>query len=505
MATSGTGRVEIFMTEIRAVARQIQQLEIYLNNLVSALTRGELPVNLQPVTQIFDNAIASIPPTLNLQQDRFIELYNDLPHLFNAYAIDVILSEDSFIRQDRNITFYRFIRGNYWIVPTQSEPDKGWLVPNPTKALSIDRMPSLSASFDRDIVPDSSNNNCILVAPALVQILPIVEPLTWKLVERGKLTNTQIQQYTTTNNVIEDLVSKLVKLNDRILQIEQGHVKFEDTEILTDKQAKLQSIVTKILEQLAIKQQEITTLKSQLAESNYRSTRFDREITALKLQIGSNATNQNFNPPKAIDSKEITSLKIDLEKLKAECQRRQRQQDKSEREIVARVQLLVAQEIAKLQPASIHQKIETIDADILMLEPSPQQQSLGDRTVSKPIANKITSPFASLYNSGEKYFLRSYMVSTASLRRNNGQTIELVEDNIGHYWIVPFDNSTHYLVPKIDFPNYDKCLEVLSLLFNGANNSTNFTLFKPAIVTITKANMPKQWKLEQKGYLDQIC
>ena len=52
--------IDLTMTEVRTVTRQIQQLEIYLNNLVSALTRGELPVNLQPITQIFDNAIAYI-------------------------------------------------------------------------------------------------------------------------------------------------------------------------------------------------------------------------------------------------------------------------------------------------------------------------------------------------------------------------------------------------------------------------------------------------------------
>jgi hypothetical protein len=487
------------MTEVRTVARQIQQLEIHLNNLVSALTRGELPVNLQPITQIFDNAIASIPPVLNLQQDRFIELYNDLPQLFTAYAIDVTLSEDSFIRQDRDITFYRFTRGNYWIIPTQSAPDKGWLVPNPTKGLSIDRMPSLAASFDRDISPNANNTNCLLVTPALVQILPIVEPLTWKLIERGKLKNTQIQQSAATTNIIESLVAKLVKLNERILQIEQGHVKFEDTEILTDKQAQLQSIVTKIIEQLATKQQEIATLTSQLAESTDRSTRFDRELTALKLQIGSNAINQNTNSTNAIESKEITSLKIDLEKLKTECQQRQRQQDKSERELIDRVQLLVAQEIAKLQPGSICQEIETIDAEIVTIEPCQPQY-----ITASPVVNKVISPFARLYNSGEKDFLRAYMVSTVSMRRNNSQIIELVEDNVGHYWIVPFDNSTHYLVPKMDFPNYDKCFEILALLFDGANDRTNFTLFKPAIVTITKANMPKQWKLEQKGYLDPI-
>ena len=144
------------MTEVRTVARQIQQLEIYLNNLVSSLVRGELPVNLQPVTQIFDNAIAAIPPILNLPQARFIELYNDLPHLFTAYAIDVTLSEDSYHRQINEILFHRFARGNYWIIPTHLELDKGWSVPNPLKGLSLDRMPSLAASFERDIISPST-------------------------------------------------------------------------------------------------------------------------------------------------------------------------------------------------------------------------------------------------------------------------------------------------------------------------------------------------------------
>ncbi len=123
-------------------------------------------------------------------------------------------------------------------------------------------------------------------------------------------------------------------------------------------------------------------------------------------------------------------------------------------------------------------------------------------TSSEPIVNNLISPFAKLYNAGEKDFLRSYMVSTASLMKNNNLKIELVEDNIGHYWIIPFSSSTHYLVPKMNFPNYEKCLEVLALLFDGTNDSTNFMLFKPAIVTITKPSMPKQWKLEQKGYLE---
>jgi hypothetical protein len=486
------------MTEVRTVARQIQQLEIYLNNLVSALTRGELPVNLQPVTQIFDNAIASIHPTLNLPQDRFIELYNDLPNLFAAYAIDVTLSEDSYHRQTNEIIFHRFARGNYWIVPIQAAPEQGWLVPNPLKGLSLDRMQSLDASFDRDIVSNNSNNNCILVAPALVQILPIVELLTWKLLERGKLTNSQIPKLSTPTSVIESLVEKLIKLNDRVSQIEKASIKNEATGISTDKQAQLQSIVTSIVKQLETKKQEILALTTQLAESRDRSTRQDREIATLKVQIDSiSKTSRTDTIPPVADTREIVSLKVELERLKTDYQSYQRQQDKSQRDLIASVKILIAQEIDKIQP-----EIEAIDGEIVTLDLVPQQKSSQPKIVSAPTVNKSISPFASMYNSGEKAFLRSYMVSTASVKINNSNKIELIEDNVGHYWIVPFENSIYYLVPKMDFPNYSKCLEVLALLFDGANDCTNFTLFKPAIVSITKASMPKQWKLEQKGYLD---
>jgi hypothetical protein len=500
------------MTEIRTVARQIQQLETYLNNLVSALTRGELPVNLQPVTQIFDNTIASLPPILNLSEDRFIDIYNDIPQIFTAYAIDVTLSDDSFIHQDRDITFHRFIRGNYWIISTKSLPDKGWLVPNPTKSLSFDRMPSLAASFvgvaspleNRDIRPNSINDSCILVSPAIVQILPIVEPLTWKLVERGKLTNSQIQQSVTNTPVIESLVQKLVSLNDRIVHIEQVLVKYESLHALNNKQEQLQSIITKIVEQLATKQQDILTLTARLNETSDRSIQQDLEINDLKYQIALIGNNQGANTPSAIESKKILSLEIDLEKLKIECEQRKWQQDKLDRDLTKCIELLIAQNPAKTQPVFAPQIVEMIDAEIVNVAPVLQLNGVKNRIDKEPIADRILSHFANLYNSGERDFLRSYMVSTASLRRNNTQTIKLIEDNNGDYWIVPFDRSIYYLVPKIDFPNYDGYFEILALLFDGANDRNNFILFKPAIVTIAKANRPKQWKLEHKGYLNSV-
>jgi DNA repair exonuclease SbcCD ATPase subunit len=486
------------MTEVRNIARQIQQLEIYLNNLVSALTRGELPVNLQPVTQIFDNAIGSLPPILNLPQNRFIELYNDLPNLFTAYAIDVTLSEDSYHRQSNEIIFHRFSRGNYWIIQTQFAPDKGWLVPNPTKSLSLERMTSLDASFERDIVSNTSHSNCILVTPALVQILPIVEPLTWKLIERGRITNTQIQSSAATNSAIDSLFQKLVSLNDRILQIEREAI---TSESIIDKQEQLQSIISKIIEQLVTKQKDLEALKSELAESRSHATQQEREITALKVQFSSIDKGKNSSAVNASEEREIISLKIELEKLKVEHQSYKRQQDKNNQKLETNIKLLVAQEITKLKSRQVDREIETIDAEIVIQELKPEPKNIPLPTEIAPELSSQMSPFARLYNTGKVEFLRSYMASTASLVKNNSQMIELVEDNIGLYWIVPFNSTTHYLVPKINFPDDDKYLEGLTLLFDGNNGTAKSILFKPAIVTVTKANMPKRWKLEQKGYL----
>ena len=251
--------------------------------------------------------------------------------------------------------------------------------------------------------------------------------------------------------------------------------------------------------QLSTKQQEITTLKSQLAESNDRTTKFEREVTALKTQINSIDTQKNSSLGSTLESKEITSLKIDLEKLKAECQQRQNQQNKTNRELADSLKLIVAQEIAKLQLA-IPPEIE-IDAEIVIQESEVKPQNSTAKIADEPIASNL-SPFAKAYNSGTADFLRAYMVSTAGFVGKNGLEIELIEDNIGSYWIVPLQNNNCYLVPKIDIHSNRKYFEGLTLLFDGKNDDINFTLFKPAIVTITKANMPKRWKLAQKGYLE---
>jgi hypothetical protein len=478
------------MAETRTIARQIQQLEIYLNSLVSSLTRGELPVNLKPVTQIFDDTIASIPPILNLPIERFVEIYNDIPHLFTAYAIDVTLSEDSYFQQSNYITFQRLSRGNYWILPTQESEDHAWLVPNPLKSIALNLAKSLEYSFERDFVVTTDDNSFTLVTPALVQRLPIIAPLSWKLLERGKISKSQkpIEQD-------KNLALSIAKTqSDLSAQIEL-------TKSISTKQEFIQSIVSKIADKVEAKNQELIALKLEVDNSIDKSTQQSQEIAWLRLELDRLKSVQTSPTLSTATSSEIVSLKIDLEKLKADYQR---QQKKKDHDIVEQVRSLVQVEMAKLQSISLSQPTtapaeEIIESEIIE---TVHQRPIPDRVQAK-VENIQLSPIAKIYNSGEKNFLRSYQIIEASIRKPRTviPSIELVEDRIGLYWIMPFDHNTCYLVPKIGFPIEDIYLEGLMSLFDGVDSQPNFSLFKPAIVTLTKPSMPKQWKLEQKGLL----
>lgn len=477
------------MAEPRTIARQIQQLEIYLNSLVSSLTRGELPVNLKPVTQIFDDTIVSIPPILNLPIERFVEIYNDIPHLFTAYAIDVTLSEDSYFQQNNYITFQRLSRGNYWILPTQESEDNAWLVPNPLKSIALNLAKSLEYSFERDFVATTDDNSFSLVTPALVQRLPIIEPLSWKLLERGKISKSQkpVEQD-------KNLALSIAKTqSDLSAQIEL-------TKSIGTKQEVIQSIVSKVAAKVEAKNQELISLRLELDSSIDKSTQQSQEIAWLRIELDRLKSTQATSTPSTATSSEIVSLKIDLEKLKADYQR---QQQKKDQDIAEQIRSLVQIEITKLRSMSLSHPptaptTEIIESEIIeIVQPRP---------ISKCVQvgeNIQLSPIAKIYNSGEKNFLRSYQIIEASIRKPRTviPTIELVEDRIGLYWIIPFDNNTCYLVPKIGFPIEDIYLEGLMSLFDGVDSQSNFNLFKPAIVTLTKPSMPKQWKLEQKGLI----
>jgi hypothetical protein len=167
----------------RPLAAHLQELEAYLDQLLVALQAGELPVNLQRVTQVFDRILITDLPRLSLTPEKLVTTYNEVPSLLTAYSIAANITSESWQKASREqVIFSRELNGNYWIVPMQEPANCAWLLLNPQRKILFDRLQSLSLAFDCD----SSQANLLLKKPALVKLLPTAPP-TWQLLQRGEL------------------------------------------------------------------------------------------------------------------------------------------------------------------------------------------------------------------------------------------------------------------------------------------------------------------------------
>jgi hypothetical protein len=427
---------------------------LYISGLVFSLNRGELPVNLTQVTQVFDGLALTNRLSIDVPANKFVELYNDLPNILTGYAIDATLSDESYRQTETHqITFYRLNRGSYWIFPTEriGKPGLAWLVPNPLKDLQISKTKSLNFCFDID--SSSQNSNTIILAkPALVQLLPNAEQLIWKLIERGAITNGN-----RANTAAESIDSEQLVKQTEIIRL------------IASKHEQLKLICTQTVEQLAKQEQVVSSIQLQLEKAERQE-------------------------------REVTSLKIELAKLKADYQSKQKQKNPIEPDFDDRVRALIHQELENINNNFI--PVPTAPSVEVVIESDEIEAEVIDRTEPHQPSNNIQlSPFAQIYNSGIKNFLRSYLLNEAKIVESDTSTIQLVEDRTGIYWIVPINDTNNYLVPSLAPVNQGKYFQGLANLFDGNTNDLKFTLLKPAIVTVIQSSKPKQWKLEQKGLL----
>lgn len=447
------------MDQFLPLAQKLQSIEAYLHSLVDSLQQGKFPVNIKKISQVFDNAITEIP-RLSLPPEKFCTLYNDIPLILSAYAITATLCVESY-RQTKNapIVFERLYNGNYWIIPLAATPNHAWLVLNPTRKIDLARLNSLPFAFDWE-EPENLNYQTTfsLLEPALVSILP-TENLTWKLIGRGTLSSFLSPDARRQNQAINGEASQNIE------QVVEQVVK-----------ARLSILEKQILDRL--------TAQMKVEIHEYQGDSIDKNKYDYNF---SNNLDSNPEPESLGDlwRQSLTDMMIFGDDNIPEVETSNE---------------LITQNI----------EIETIDL------PKPLQEQIINGEFVPPVSNlndtksnfenTQLSPLAKMYNSGAKNFLRSYMVIGASIMRKDldSLTVELFEDTVGIYWIIPFDKSKYYLVPKIDFPNEDKHLQELARLFDGNNKQSNFGLFKPAIIDITKVSMPKQWKLESKGILGTV-
>jgi TPR repeat len=217
------------LTKNRPSTASIQEIELTLDLLIASLQRGELPVNFKKITQVFDGLVTSEHLQIDIPVQKFVDLYNDLPNILIGYAIGATLSDESYLEPDvSQLTFHRLDRGTYWVFPTKqiNRPGAAWLVPNPLKDIKISKNKSLNFSFSINSTHQNNSDIIILDKPALVQILPNSDRLTWKLTERGEIrtggsptaSNSSINSADLTKQIEQIIQAQLQKSDQAILE-----------------------------------------------------------------------------------------------------------------------------------------------------------------------------------------------------------------------------------------------------------------------------------------------
>ena len=201
----------------KAIAQHIQELEAYLNNLLVALQRGEFPVNLQRVTQVFDHILTADLPRLSLTPEKIVATYHEVPSLLAAYSIEANITSESFQNANRDsVVFGRELNGNYWILPMTEPAGCAWLLLNPQRKILFDRLQSISLAFDFD----KSGSNLLIKKPALVKLLP-TEPPTWQVIQRGELNSSGQVDSGQVDSGNQALQAEVTRLNKELRAIDE--------------------------------------------------------------------------------------------------------------------------------------------------------------------------------------------------------------------------------------------------------------------------------------------
>jgi formylglycine-generating enzyme required for sulfatase activity len=271
------------MTEPSSIARHIQELETYLTNLVEALQRGELPVNLRRVTQVFDQILSEDLPRLDLPPKKLIDIYNDVPSVLAAYTIEANITPASFFASDpTQAIFGRESRGNYWILPIKTAPEYAWLLPNPNRRITLGRLQSLPLAFDFDHANTMVELSSIgLTTLTLIKALP-TQPPTWQVMQRGRLGNMRPTEQPPDHGFLEPTLPIEVRQLSRDLEKLKKSLGGTDNQIdskLIALQKKLHSIDhqgSTALERLQ------TQYDAQLADQSAIITKIAQKLTDLR-------------------------------------------------------------------------------------------------------------------------------------------------------------------------------------------------------------------------------
>ena len=155
---------------------------------------------------------------LNIDEDKLLSLYHDIPQILSEYAIEVSLTAKSYRQQTLDIIVERAVRGNYWVIALENGSiRKYYLLPNGNLKLRLYRLDSLEYLFNLKGDKVYSSSDFTLIKPALVSIYPSGQE--WKLKQKGEL---YIGKYDAKQQLVsdlEDIISNHPNQVDRIFDL----------------------------------------------------------------------------------------------------------------------------------------------------------------------------------------------------------------------------------------------------------------------------------------------
>lgn len=169
------------------------------------------------------------PQPLQLPLDKLISIYNDVPQILAAYAVEVALNSESYRHNhEQNIILEPLIRGKYWVILLENNHEqKYYLLPNALVKIKLYRTKSINYLFNLRGEITRSIENFTLIKPSDLQILPSGQQ--WQLINAGELhigsksptleLVSEIEEITKkqekTTSTIEELINILKKINSQ--------------------------------------------------------------------------------------------------------------------------------------------------------------------------------------------------------------------------------------------------------------------------------------------------
>jgi hypothetical protein len=542
------------MTESQPITKKLQQLEEYITSLVDSLQRGEIPMGLRPVRSVFDRILVEELPQLQLPPQKFCDLYNDIPNILDAYAVEVTLNSDSYGQNNaQQIIFDRFNNGNYWIIAIAAKPLHYWLVLNPTLRIDLTRLNSLPFVFDWSDQKNTTKQDTFkLIEPAVVIALPTA-PLSWKLLTRGS-----ISTFLNGDARAHQLAFRSIPaLNSEEIDGIVNHLRTELTESIM---LELLSLNSKIK---SAEDNQLNKNSEMLSKSNA----IDKELRTIKTAIvdaGSflgqqNLVNQKLSDQSQKSEKILGEFEQKINKLLQEKQQQIDEiniikslfnrlnqtgadnDDQTIRKAVQNINSFLEQQNSVNQSVSAYiksiekksgnheRKIQELmrenqkqDREIQILQSVLSSQNVQKTNSAKDLSTKNTSDLT--FTPEELDWLQDYngvfLDVPSSLRDRvnvsineetftrlrhdcNESNIAFEPDRKGNYWVIA-RGRYYYIVPSKQRRMITQIYTVTKAIYkcDGYSESyKDFCLIKPALVSKESINC---WKLIQKGILEFI-